>query len=317
VPTLAELPICLRPIPCRFRFGKSRYAEFMARLLPELGRLAEPSAMVLTRSLGVALAGQLVVRRLALELHQDLSPRARLVAPLLGRHVRWVAISGNLRDHLIRQYGVAPDHVAACHDAVDYDRFAAAVPLGLSERPLPAAYAGPVHLYYGTLRPERGLLLIAAAARALPNHGFVLIGGTTAEAEAARALGLDLPNVLILPAVAHAQIPGLLCSYDSVLLPYTRDVGTHRWMSPLKLFEAMASGTPAVVSRLGPIVEVVSSEHVAFINCERLDGLVEALLDIERNPEAARARAVLGQQLSRERHTWERRARDIIDLTFT
>ncbi len=314
VPELARLPIDLRPVACRTRHGKARYAEFLARLLPALKGLVTPDTVVMTRSLGVALVGQAVAPRLVLELHKDLKALARLAVPLLSRRIRWVGISGSLRDHLISAYGVPPAHAAACHDAVDYPVFAGAEPVPLAERPRPAADTRLVHLYYGTLRPERGLSLIGVAAKALPDHGFVLIGGGEAEVAAARAGGLDLPNVLVLPAVPHDRIPRLLRSYDSVLLPYTRDVGTHQWMSPLKLFEALASGTPAVVSKLGPIVEVVADEHVSFIDCDRPESLAEALVALAADPAAARAKAAAGQTAALAHHTWEQRARDILSL---
>jgi len=317
VTALAGLPIDHRPIRCRARYGMARYAEFAARLLLEMRGLAVPTGSVmLSRSLGVALAGQWLTPRLVLELHQDLSPAARRALPLVGRRVRWVAISGSLRDHLIGDCRLPPERVAACHDAVDFTRFTGAGPLPAADRPWPAGCDrdAPVHLYYGTLRPERGLDLIAHAAGALPGHGFVLIGGTAAEVGAARARGLDRPNVRVLPAVAHAEIPGLLRSYRSVLLPYTRAVATHRWMSPLKLFEVLASGTPAVVSRLGPVTEVVDEDQVAFLDPDDPGSLVAQLVRLEREPEAARARAAAGQQMVGARHTWDQRARDILAL---
>ncbi len=317
VPELARLPIELRPVACRARHGKARYAEFLLRLVSALREVVTPGAVVMTRSLGVALVGQVVAPRLVLELHQDLKPLARFAVPLLSRRIRWLGISGSLRDHLITAYGVPPAHVAACHDAVDYALFAGAAPLPVAERPRPAAAVKLIHLYYGTLRPERGLSLIGQAAKALPDHGFVLIGGGAADIAMARAGGLDLPNVLLLPAVPHDRIPSLLRSYDSVLLPYTRAVGTHQWMSPLKLFEALASGTPAVVSKLGPINEVVSAEHVSFIECDRPESLTEALVSLAADPAAARIRAAAGQEKALALHTWERRARDILALAQT
>jgi glycosyltransferase involved in cell wall biosynthesis len=317
VGALAALPIDHHPIRCRARYGKARYAEFAARLMVAMRRLAMPAgSMMLSRSLGVALAGQWLTPRLVLELHQDLSPVARRALPLLGARIRWVAISGSLRDHLIGDYRLPSAHVAACHDAVDFPHFARAEPLPVAERPWPAGLGpeAPVHLYYGTLRPERGLDLISRAAAALPDHGFVLIGGTPAEVVAARARGLDRPNVLVLPAVAHAGIPRLLRSYRSVLLPYTRAVGTHRWMSPLKLFEVLASGTPALVSRLGPVTEVVNDHQVAFIDPDDPDSLTAQLARLEDQPEAARTRATAGQALVGAHHTWDQRARDILAL---
>ena len=321
VDVLADLPIDHRPIHCRARYGKARYAEFTARLMPELHRLigsdsGNRDAVVMSRSLGVALAGQWLTPRLVLELHQDLSPVARRMVSLLGRRIRWVAISGTLRTHLVQSYRLPSERVVTCHDAVDFSRFAQAEPLPMTERPWPAGLGpeAPVHLYYGTLRPERGLDLIAKAARDLPDHGFVLIGGTPAEVEAARTCGLDQPNVTVQPAVIHALIPRLLRSYRSVLLPYTRRVATHRWMSPLKLFEVLASGTPAVVSRLGPITEVVDDDQAAFIDLDDPESLTTQLRALEQNPEAALCRAGRGQRVVGERYTWDQRARDILAL---
>jgi glycosyltransferase involved in cell wall biosynthesis len=310
VALLNTIPAAQQPLSCRFRYGIGRYAEFTVRLLARLAR--HPVPLLFTRSLGVALAAQILVPRVMLELHQGLSRRARLVAPLLGPRVRVVAISEGLRRDLVGEGGLAPERVTVCHDAAEVERFATAEPLPAAGRPLPERPGRLNHLYYGTLRPERGLALIAHAARCLPDHGFVLVGGGAAEVAAALAAGLDLPNVRVVPAVPHDQVPRLIRSYDSVLLPYTRAVTTHRWMSPLKLFEAMASGVPAVVSRLDSIVEVVDDRHVSFIDCDDPDSLPAALGALAADPQAARARAAAAQELTARRHSWERRARDIL-----
>ncbi|CAK0770594.1 putative Glycosyltransferase family 4 protein [uncultured Gammaproteobacteria bacterium] len=308
VPLLADAPIDPRPLACFARYGAARYGEFSLRLTAALSGRALRGQPVITRSLGVALAAQAVAPRVVLELHQDLSRTARLSLPLLGPRVRLVTISGALRQHLIEAYGIAPERVIDCHDGVDYQRFAEAQPLPPDQRLRPQTCGPLVHLYYGTLRTERGLGMIRHAARALPEHGFVLVGGSAEVAAAARADGLDLPNVHVEPALPHARIPALVRSYASVLLPYTRAVTTWRWMSPLKLFEVLAAGTPAVVSALGPVTEVVGPEHATLIDPDDPETLVAALRALERDPSAARARARAGQAMVAERYTWLARA---------
>lgn len=313
VPWLDTLPVMCRPIPCRFRHGAGRYAEFVWRLRRQL-RDCSPD-LLFTRNLGVALMAQTLVRRVVLELHQGLSPRARRTAPWLGPPVQVVAISDGLRRHLIETDGFDPDRVTVCHDGVEVERFATAVPLPPDQRPQPDRPGHWRHLYYGAMRPERGLDLIRHAAEQLPDHGFVLVGGTQNEVAAARAIGLDLPNVWIMPALTHREIPRLIRSFDTVLLPYTRAVTTYRWMSPLKLFEVMASGIPAVVSRLPSITEVVGDEQVTFIDSDQPDSLVVALRAITADPTAAQARAQAAQALAMARYSWERRAYDILALS--
>ncbi|CAK0773926.1 hypothetical protein CCP3SC1_720001 [Gammaproteobacteria bacterium] len=307
---LDELPVTLRPIGCRLRHGIGRYTEFALRLRRPL--YEAPPALLFTRNLGVALVAQQMARQVVLELHQGLAPRARWVASWLGERVRIVAISEGLRRHLIEIDGFAPERVTVCHDGVEVERFATAEPLPPEQRPSLATRL--THLYYGSMRPERGLGLIRQAAEQLPDHGFVLVGGTATEVAAARAAGLDRPNVRIMPAWPHRDIPRLIRSFDTVLLPYTRAVTTHSWMSPLKLFEVMASGIPAVVSRFPSIAEVVDDSHVTFIDSDDPDSLAIVLHAIAANPAAAQARAQAAQALARTRYSWERRAQDILTL---
>ncbi|MEI6413871.1 MAG: glycosyltransferase family 4 protein [Pseudomonadota bacterium] len=310
---LDTLAVTRRPIPCHFRHGARRYAEFVWRLGSQLRE--HPPELLFTRNLGVALAAQRVARRVFLELHQGLSSQARRVAPWLGPRVWIVAISEGLRRHLIERDGFVPERVRVCHDGVDVERFITARPfLPLNQRFLPDRGCRLHHLYYGTMRPERGLDLIREAARQLPDQGFVLVGGTLAEVAKVQAAGLDLPNIRILPAIAHCEIPRLIRSFDTVLLPYTRAVTTHAWMSPLKLFEVMASGIPAVISRLPSILEVVDDSQVAFIDSDHPESLIATLRGIAADPEAARTRAQAAQALAMARYSWEHRARDILDL---
>ncbi len=301
------------PVPCRFRHGARRYAEFVLRLWYRLAGMQNHEATLLfTRNLGVAIMAQTVLPRVVLELHQGLSPRARLVAAWLGPRVRIVAISDGLRRHLIEHDEIPADRITVCHDGVDIGRFANAEPLPPNQRPRPTHPTQVNHLYYGTLRPERGLELIRFAAKRLPHHGFVLVGGGENEVQAALNAGLALPNVRIMSAIPHHQIPSLIRSFDSVLLPYTRAVSTYRWMSPLKLFEVMASGVPAVVSRLPPIEEVVGDGQVNFIDSDDPESLVYTLSTIETNQSAAHARATAAQAHAMSHYSWDRRAQDIL-----
>jgi|GEM_PF-4717438 len=308
---LSDMPLIRIPIPCCFRYGALRYSEFVSRIR----RYLPKEAILFTRNLGVALIAQSLVSRVVLELHQALSPRARLFSSRLGSNVRIVAISEGLRQDLIIIDHLSKERITVQHDGVDVERFQSAEPLPLARLPLPDRHTRCTHLYYGTLRPERGLNLIRHAAEQLPEHGFVLVGGSITEVAAALASGLALPNVRVVPAMEHFEIPRLLHSFDSVLMLHTRAMSTYRWTSPLKLFEIMASGTPAVMSRLPTIEEVIDERYVHFIDNEVPESLVEALLDLEKNPEAARDRARAAQEKAAAQHSWEQRAREIVTFS--
>ncbi|CAK0746878.1 hypothetical protein CCP3SC1AL1_1470005 [Gammaproteobacteria bacterium] len=305
---LSDMPLIRVPIPCCFRYGALRYSEFVFRIR----RYLPDQAVLFTRSFGVALTAQSLVSRVVLELHQALSPRARSFSSRLEPNVYIVAISEGLRQDLISIDHLPKERITVQHDGVDVEHFRSAEPLPLTRLPLPERRTQCTHLYYGTLRPERGLSLIRHAAERLPEHGFVLVGGGIPEVRAALESGLALPNVRVVPAMEHYEIPRLLRSFDSILMPHTRAMSTYRWTSPLKLFEIMASGTPAIMSRVPTIEEVVDERDVRFIDNEAPESLVEALLDLEKNPEAARDRARVAQEKAVAQHSWEQRAREIV-----
>ena len=129
-----------------------------------------------------------------------------------------------------------------------------------------------------------------------------------------KPLGLDLPNVCLRPAVPHTQVPRVLKSYDTLLMPYTREVVTHPWMSPLKFFEGLASGTPVVASRLGPIPDLVDERHVWLIDPDDHGSLARALRDVASDRPEAIKRAGRAQTLAARDFTWQARARALIEF---
>ncbi|MBI1205920.1 MAG: glycosyltransferase [Azospirillum sp.] len=311
-PSLQNLPVKLHPIACREGDGSRRTVDFVLRLMPWLYRTANSVPLLVTRNLGVALAAQAFVPRVLLELRHEPSNTARRLLPLLGRRVRIATVSNRLREHLIEAYGFRPKRVSTCHDGADFCRFAAAEPLPTNCRPVPQMYGSFIHLCYGLPSPGAGLSAIRYAAESLPDHGFVVAGGSGEEVAEARRASFDLPNVHLTPAVAPDDVPRLLRSYSSVLLPHHETGAAERWMVPPRLFEVLSSGMPAVVNSQAPVTEVVGSEHVNFFDGSQPHSLVAALLRLQADLPRARIRAAAAQHLAAERFTWDQRAQRMI-----
>ena len=82
---------------------------------------------------------------------------------------------------------------------------------------------------------------------------FHLVGGR--ESDLAERRSGDLPaNLVFHGFVPPAMVPGMMGSCQALLMPYQRKVtilgegDTSRWMSPLKMFEYLASGVPLISS---------------------------------------------------------------------
>ncbi|HEX5713923.1 MAG TPA: glycosyltransferase [Solirubrobacterales bacterium] len=112
---------------------------------------------------------------------------------------------------------------------------------------------GPRLLYIGTLDSRLDVEAVRAVARAWPEGTVALVGPLT-EPEHLASL-LAEPNVFTHGAVERRQVAALACAADACLVPHNRTPLTEA-MSPLKLYEYLASGRPVVATDLEPVRRV-------------------------------------------------------------
>jgi len=151
-------------------------------------------------------------------------------------------------------------HVYYLPHAVDAPHFAAAL---ADESPEPADLAAIPHPrvgYYGSLGDGVDRKLILHAARALPEHQFVLIGKVLADYDEIAAL----PNTHFLGMKPYTEIPFYGKGFDIALQLFIPNEWTYN-CSPLKTKEYLSLGLPVVscpireIEReLSDVVSVVS-----------------------------------------------------------
>jgi glycosyltransferase involved in cell wall biosynthesis len=226
-----------------------------------------------------------------------------------------------LRQLMEERYPAAKDvDLVVAHDGVDLARFvtvptpeAAKLAAGRDPTRSIAGYAG--HLYEG-----RGVEVILACAKALPNWTFLVAGGTP-EAIAAvkqQCRALALQNVELLGFVANAQLPSRLAVCDVLVMPYQRRVmvsggrlDTAQWMSPLKMFEYMAMGRAIVASDLPVLREVLDDTCSILVEPSEPAEWIAALRRVAGNPSLLDALSAMARQ-SAKRYEWSERVRRML-----
>jgi glycosyltransferase involved in cell wall biosynthesis len=105
--------------------------------------------------------------------------------------------------------------------------------------------------------------------------------------------------------VTHAEVSSYVNAADIAVVPVPA-MKQDMWLSPMKLFEYMASGKAVIASAMGQIVNVVNDgENGLLVPAGDKDALANSINKLIANPEL---RDTLGKQAREDalkNHSWE------------
>jgi len=249
---------------------------------------------------------------------------ARLHLAVSRRVDRLVVITQRLKELYVAA-GVPAGRVLVAPDGVDLARFEnlpgrdeARRQLGLPlEKPI-VGYVGRFH----TLGVSKGLDVLVEAAALLRERGaeitLCLVGGPEesfpALRELARQCGLPEDELILVDRVPLQIVPPYMRAFDVCAMPFPWTEHYAHYMSPLKMFEYMASGTPVVATDLPATREILrDGQNAVLVPPDDPEALAQGLRRVLDMPDR-------GQQLATQARqdvvsfTWERRAANVLSF---
>jgi glycosyltransferase involved in cell wall biosynthesis len=309
------------------RFKLATNLRIAVHALWDLMRRKWPDAII-SRNLYASYFIGVVTRRAVLfETHQlEIGFRKLLQGEIMScPWVTTIVISNKLKDYLEQHHGIEPARTLVLHDAA---------PDGIEPIPrsarrdklietLPAieGHWDSICGYFGHLYSGRGVEVIEGMAKARPHILFLLFGGNEDDVLIKKKSN-RLTNLIYIGHVPHQVAQQAMRSVDVLLMPYQQNVSigvaghdTARWMSPMKMFEYMASGVPIISSDLPVLREVLVDERNAIlVSPSDRDEWCEALDRLLADSSLAGSLGQHAHQDYKDRHTWGARARAILDL---
>lgn len=199
--------------------------------------------------------------------------------------------------------GIDPAQIAVHYTGIDTARFhpgdrsAARSALGMDD--------APAILTVGALIARKGQALVIAALPALPGIHYWLAGAGEEEARyraLAERLGVET-RIHFLGPVANADLPQLYRAVDAVVMPSASEGLANAWV------EALACGTPIVISDAGGAAELVTSPVAGRIVDRTPEAIAEAVQAILATPPSPTdVAASLGN-----RFDWGRNGRELAE----
>ncbi len=176
-------------------------------------------------------------------------------------------------------------------NGVDYERFSRASKL--KPPALVSAISSPRIGLVGMLNDRIDWSLIEKIALARPDWQLTFIGPVYHEGprtkRAIATLG-SLPNVHLLPGVAHSAVPAYIANLDVGLIPYCLTEATER-INPYKVYQYLAAGKPVVASCLPSLSELAEVVSCCTTSDEFLLAIDMALASAKDDAAVARRQA--------------------------
>ena len=309
-------------LPTDFSWIKLKVGNFLPRNLRYLLItfralriiLKEKPEFIYTRDIGVAFFYKLLGFRTCYEIHKPFETKlGKLFFKIISPKIKIVAISNALKKYITEKYNLEEKNILVAHDGVFLEDF---LKIKLTKEEIRRRYLNLgtknfIILYSGSLQVGKGVDLILKASSALKDILFIIIGGTGGKITKFKK---DTPNnVLFVPRKPHQEIPYYLMASDLLTLPPTKELSYHKYTSPLKLFEYMASRVPILASNIGSITEILNEKNSFLFNPEDLNDLIDKINFARENGEERKKRADNAFQ-DVKNYTWQKRVSKILDF---
>ena len=173
-----------------------------------------------------------------------------------------------------------------------------------------------VAAYFGHLYSGRGIEIIQGLAERFPDVVFLVYGGYQEQIDLLIKKN-QFENLKIMGHIDPSKALKVMGIMDVLLMPYQENVfiggrkkiDTSRWMSPMKMFEYMATGVPFISSDLPVLREVLRHKKNCLIakpdDVTDWSNCLKYLLD---QPDMAEALGWQAHRDYRKYYTWTRRA---------
>ncbi|MDP2586430.1 MAG: glycosyltransferase [Candidatus Komeilibacteria bacterium] len=241
---------------------------------------------------------------------------------LVRRAAKILVLTQKLKE-LFVQAGFSEEKLAIMPDAVDLEVFnlnltkeQARIKLALSQNKTILLYTGSLT----TMGQDKGLNDILKSLALLKQNNdsllFVAVGGSDKEIKRYDQLAQELKVEGLVdwqPRTKPAQVAVWQKAADVLLMPFPFSEHYAYYMSPLKMFEYMASGRPIVASNLPSIREALNETNAVLV---KPDDPVDLAAGINKLLNSQEIGEKLVQQALKDvdNYTWAKRAAKIVNF---
>src|SRR6266498_1427290 len=252
------------------------------------------------------------------EAHRFSEKRKWLYRQLIRSGIKVITVSKGLKEVFVR-FGFKDQNVFVAPDGVDTRLFSEHLDIAAARQKLSLIQKIPIIGYVGqlkTLGMEKGIQELFDAFEYVvdqyPQALLLLVGGSQADiAHYQKVISPKIKNSVSFAGYQEPwRVPLYLWACDVLVMPYPNEPHYAIYMSPLKLFEYMASGRPVVASDLPSVREVLNSNNAILVMPNDARDLANGIQQILSKSDPG-LRLANQAQSDVVRYSWDQRAKNI------
>ncbi len=237
-----------------------------------------------------------------------------------GRCKLFIIVTKNLRDLYIAK-GYDKNRMLVLADGVDIGAYDIELSKEEAKRKQGFDVKEKIVGYIGnflTLGMEKGLIELIKSSKHINIDGYkiVIVGGPIEAIEKYKSIikeeGLDADKFIFRDRVEHRLVPELLKAFDCCLMPFPWNEHYAYYMSPLKMFEYMASRRPIIVTDLPSVREVLDEESAVMVEVGNVYELGKAIEKVLIDEELYMKKADKAYGRVKD-YTWHERVKKLME----
>jgi len=232
----------------------------------------------------------------------------------------YVATNRWKKEKISKIFGIFPGRIIAEPNAVSLKDFSFS--LSKSEARVSINLPQDVKLlcYVGMLRTmgmEKGIEILLKAVKSVASCQLLVVGGSPEDVEFYKKVASEygiIDRVIFTGFVPHKKVPLYLSASDILIAPFPKTSHYKFYMSPMKIFEYMASNRPIIASDLESIREIVTDGNSALlVKPDDPKVLATAVLELMADESKSSRFASQAFEIVKN-HSWKKRAGRIMNF---
>lgn len=247
-------------------------------------------------------------------------PGNKILYRILFKRLKAIVVTNRWKsEELARLFHVPKNKIVTVPNAVDLKDFASNFSKEESRKILNLPTDIYLVGYVGALKTmgmEKGIsILIDSISFLSKNYKLYIVGGSKGDIEYydEYASKKNIKDQIIFAGnILHKEIDLHMKACDCLVAPYPKTDHYSYYMSPMKIFEYLASGRPMIVTDLPSVREIVDEKTAILVPPNDARALAVAVEKIINNKEETHTLISNARREVQEKYTWQNRARIIL-----